>query len=185
VLTRSDWIAALAGVVVALAGPGIELWPCALIGLAIFAWTLTPTEARFSGAWRGFLFGTAVNAVVLRFVPNVIASFTPLPWALGVVALLLLAASEALRWVICALISVRLERWGTPRYAAFAAGAYVATFVPVVFPWTIAGGLTPWPSLVQLAEFVGEREPVCAFYLVVYPCCRFAVVAIAPPVAVG
>jgi apolipoprotein N-acyltransferase len=155
---RALVLSAIAGAMVALAGPHIDAWPCALVGLALFACALEPDkQRRFEGAFRGLVFGTAVNVVVLRFVPSVIATFTPLPWAAGVLALVLLAASEALRWVVAAIVCVRLVRWKMPRFAAFAIGVWTGTFVPVVFPWTIAAGLTPWPALVQLGEFVGER----------------------------
>jgi apolipoprotein N-acyltransferase len=30
-------------------------------------------------------------------------------------------------------------------------------FFPAVFPWSVVGGITPWPAMLQLAEFIGER----------------------------
>src|SRR5262249_25459453 len=44
-----------------------------------------------------------------------------------------------------------------PRPAAFAVGVFAGTFVPTVFPWSPAGGVTPWPAMVQLADVIGER----------------------------
>jgi apolipoprotein N-acyltransferase len=40
---------------------------------------------------------------------------------------------------------------------AFAVGVYGAAFVPAIFPWTPAAGITRWPVLVQLADTIGER----------------------------
>jgi apolipoprotein N-acyltransferase len=157
-------VCAIAGGVVALAGPRIEIWPCAFVGLAIFAFVLEPAKERlFDGGLRGLVFGTAVNVVVLRFVPSVITSFTPLPWAAGALALVLLATAEGLRWSVAAIVCLRLVRWGMPRWTAFMIGVYAGSFVPVVFPWTIAGGLTPWPWLVQLGEIIGERGVTALF----------------------
>lgn len=152
----------------ALGAPPVDLWPMVWVGLGLFAWTLgdaapgvRPAGGRarraFEGALRGLLFGTVVNVVVLRFVPAVIVRFTPLPLGVGVLALVLLAASEGLRWATAAVVAVRLARVGVPRWIAFAIGAYAGTFVPVIFPWSPAGGLTPWPAFVQLADLIGER----------------------------
>jgi apolipoprotein N-acyltransferase len=97
------------------------------------------------------------NLVALRFVPNVVARFTPLPWSAGLLALILLAAFEGVRWGIAGWVTSRLLRLRLPLSFAFPSGIYAGTFVPTVFPWTLAGGLTPWPELVQLADVLGER----------------------------
>ena len=34
---------------------------------------------------------------------------------------------------------------------------WISTFVPGVFGWTVASGISPWRSLVQIADVVGER----------------------------
>jgi apolipoprotein N-acyltransferase len=52
---------------------------------------------------------------------------------------------------------VALARRGVPRFLAYATGVYLALFAPGLFPWTPAGGLTPWPVLVQTADVIGER----------------------------
>jgi apolipoprotein N-acyltransferase len=110
-----------------------------------------------SGGGLGLAFGVGANVVALRFVPDTIARFTPLPWAAGAVALVLLALAQGVRWAIAAIVLVQLARRGVPRWVAFGAGVFASTFVPAVFPWSPAGGVTPVPALVQLAELVGER----------------------------
>jgi apolipoprotein N-acyltransferase len=90
-------------------------------------------------------------------VPMVVARFTPLPWAAGALALLLLSVEQSLRWVVAGVVHKQLTRRAVPGWAAFAAGVYAGTFAPVVFPWSAAGGVTPWPAMVQLADLVGER----------------------------
>jgi apolipoprotein N-acyltransferase len=109
------------------------------------------------GGGRGLAFGLGANLVFLRFVPAVIARFTPLPWAVGLLALVLLAAAQSLAWAACGVVFVRLARVGAPRALAFAIAALVAALVPCVFPWSPAGALTPWPAMVQLADVIGER----------------------------
>jgi len=111
----------------------------------------------FRGGLLGLGFGIGANAVALRFVPGLIARFTPLSYPVGLLALLLLAAAQALRWVGAAWAWNALVRWRVPRPVAFAVAVYAGTWVPVIFPWNPAGGATLHPELVQLADLVGER----------------------------
>ncbi len=106
---------------------------------------------------HGAAFGLAANLVAFRFVPTVVTSFTPLPWIAGALALVLLSAAQALRWWLAAIVRDVLVRRGVPSWAGFAIGVYAGTFFPMVFPWNPAGGATPWPAMVQLADVVGER----------------------------
>ena len=96
--------------------------------------------------------------MALRFVPTVIGRFTELPAIAAYLALVLLAMAQALAWAAGAAMARWLAgRAAVPSWLAFAIGVYVATFLPAIFPWTPAGGLTPFPLLVQTAEVVGER----------------------------
>jgi apolipoprotein N-acyltransferase len=154
-VTARTWtaIAAVSGAIFALVGPPTDLLPAEAIGLAGFALCLS----RAPGAMRGLAFGLGANVVALRFVPTTIARFTPLPWAVGAVALVLLSAAQGLVWLAAAWSHHRLLRAGFPQWAAFACAVYLGCFVPAVFPWTPAGGLTPWPVFVQAADLAGER----------------------------
>jgi apolipoprotein N-acyltransferase len=155
------------GALMALATPPMDVYPMAWFGLVAFSWILAeenernPRGQRLSSALRllllGLVFGIGTNLVALRFIPPVIARFTPLPTSLGPVALLVLAAFEASRWVAAAGAYWLLVRVRVPRSLAFAVGVYAGTFVPTMIPWTVACGVCPWPATVQLAEFVGER----------------------------
>lgn len=161
-------LALASGLVFAGSTPPTDLRFGILGGLVVFAFALlapdTPDAsartAAKAGAWRGFLFGLGANVLALRFVPEVIERFTPLPALAGWVALLLLAAAQALPWTIGGAVTACLARGRrtlAPPFLAFATGVYVATFVPALFPWTPAGGLSPFPVLLQSAELVGER----------------------------
>lgn len=91
-------------------------------------------------------------------MPGVVTRFTELPAVAAYLALVLLAMAQALSWCAGgAVAGLLVRRARVPSWLAFAVGAYVATFVPTIFPWTPAGGLTPFPILVQSAEVVGER----------------------------
>jgi apolipoprotein N-acyltransferase len=117
----------------------------------------TKARGAFSGGLRGLAFGVGANVVAFRFVAPTVTRFTSLPAAAAWLAVVLLSLAQGLSWAACGVVHGRLARRGVPDWAAFAIGAYVATFVPQVFPWTPAGGATPWPSTVQLADIVGER----------------------------
>jgi apolipoprotein N-acyltransferase len=175
VLNESFWtaFAALAGLVFALIAPPVDAIPLAWVGLAGLAYglevdlrrgpraTADETRARlgalFEGGGRGLAFGFGANLLLFRFIPRVITKFTPLPFAAGLVALALLALAQGLPWVLVAVVRGALVRSNVPRPVAFALAVYAAMFVPMLFPWTPAGGITPWPAMTQLAEHIGER----------------------------
>jgi apolipoprotein N-acyltransferase len=160
-------IAASAGVVLALAAPPFDAYPTLWLGMVALAWCLagdpgwpafaSRSRVALTGARRGLVFGAAANLLALRFIPGVIARFTPLPWVAGLAALVLLAFFEGTRWMIAGIACETLARARVPRPLAFAAGVYAGTFVPTMIPWTVAGGASPWPAMVQLADVFGER----------------------------
>jgi apolipoprotein N-acyltransferase len=116
-----------------------------------------PKVKWHAGAFRGWLFGTGVNVIVLRFVPTTIARFTDLPVAAGLLALLLLAMFQGVRWLVAAWLARQLFQRRVPAFLAWGIGVWVSTFVPGVFGWTVASGISPWRSLVQIADVIGER----------------------------
>lgn len=160
-------LALVSGALLATAGPPTDLLPALWVGMAGLAWALAEdprwpafasrTRVALTGARRGLVFGFAANFVALRFIPVTITRFTPLPWAVAIVALALLAAFEATRWMVAAVACETLARARVPRPVALAVGVYAGTFVPTMIPWTVAGGASPWPTMVQLADVVGER----------------------------
>ncbi|MGO8995224.1 MAG: apolipoprotein N-acyltransferase [Polyangiaceae bacterium] len=153
-------LSALSGALFALVAPPTSLVPVVWVSLAGLAYALDVHPRRASwldGGGRGLAFGFGANVVLLRFVPAVIARFTPLPFAAGVLALVLLALAQGVPWGVAAVVRSALVRAKVPRPVGFALGVYASTFVPSVFPWTPAAGLTPWPALVQLADAIGER----------------------------
>jgi apolipoprotein N-acyltransferase len=164
---RKYALALLAGAVLACGAPPFDLYPALWMGMSALAWLLdedpvwpafaSPARVALTGARRGLAFGLGANLVALRFIPGVVARFTPLPWAVGATGLLLLAAFEGLRWMVAAVACETLVRARVPRPVSFAMGVYAGTFLPTMLPWTPAGGVSPWPAMVQLADIVGER----------------------------
>ena len=149
----------------ALSAPPTSLYPALWIGMGGLAWSLdAPIEVKpggrfriLEGGGRGLAFGAAANIVALRFVVATVTQFTALPAAAAWTALVLLAVAQGVRWLFAGVAARWLASRGVPRWAAFAVGVYAATFVPAIFPWSPAGGVAPWPAMVQLADLVGER----------------------------
>ncbi len=162
---RTLGLATTSGAVFALAAPPTSLYPTLWVGMVGLSWALaeplgppkTRLKAAFTGGARGLAFGAAANLVALRFVVETVTRFTSLPLAAAVVALALLALAQGLRWMATGLVDSWLAARGIPRWASFSVGVYASTFVPAIFPWSPAGGVTPWPAMVQLADLVGER----------------------------
>src|SRR5215831_1675908 len=152
-------IALASGLLFALAAPPANFYLGLWLGLFGFAFALTRARPgrRLSGGLSGWAFGFAANVVAFRFVAQTITRFTFLPWSAAWLAVILLAAAQGLSWAACGIVHDWLAKRDVPRPYAFAIGAYAATFVPQVFPWSPAGGATPWPATVQLADLIGER----------------------------
>lgn len=163
---KSLLLAITGGVIFALTSPPTDLYPAVFLGLAALAASIedAPSAARAFG--RGAAWATAAGIVGLRFVPAVIQRFTTLGPAAAYLALVLLAAGQSLLWAIgAAVTNVIHRRARAPFELAFAAGVLVAVSLPSIFAWTPAGLVSPWPSLVQLADVVGERGVSVLFAL--------------------
>ena len=151
-------VAFASGLLFALAAAPANVYPALWVGLFGLAYSLGfARDGALSGGLRGLAFGFGANVVAFRFVAVTIERFTALPAAAAWLAVVLLALGQGVAWAVGAVVHDRLARRGVPTWAAFAIGVYVTTFVPQIFPWSPAGGATPWPATVQLAEYVGER----------------------------
>jgi apolipoprotein N-acyltransferase len=157
-IRRSAALAAIGGLVFSLAAPPTNLYPAVLIGLGLcYAATRGATRARVAAA-LGLIWATAAGIVGMAFVPGVIARFTPIGFAGGVVALVLLAAFQAGAWAAATgLAHVLARRCGFAGPLAFGVAVLLAISIPAVITWSPAALLSPWPILVQLAELIGER----------------------------
>ena len=149
-------VAFVGGLAFAAATPPLDITAGILVGLVVLGRALLEGADVRLGARCGFFFGLAANLIALRFVPEVVPRFTPLPAVAGWAALILLAAAQALPWMIAGALTRTLARH-VPGWLAYGSAVYVATFVPAIFPWTPAGGLAEWPVLLQTADVVGER----------------------------
>jgi apolipoprotein N-acyltransferase len=159
-------LAVLGGVAFALTSPPTDLYPAVVIGLALLAASVHDAPSFWRAFGRGAAWGTAAGIIGLRFVPAVIQRFTPLGSAASYLALVLLALGQSLIWAIAAGIADVLRRRArVPLELSFTVGVMVAVSLPTIFAWTPAGLVSPWPTLVQLADLIGERGVSAIFAL--------------------
>lgn len=146
------------GAVFALTGPPTDLLVAVPVGLMALAVALEAAPRPRRAAWLAWLWATAAGLVGLRFIPSVVELFTPLGLAGGLAGWAALASFQALAWAAAAwLLAAVRARWAIPTWLAFALLVLLASSLPGVFVWTPAGLLALRPSLLQLAELVGER----------------------------
>lgn len=159
-------VAALGGVAFALSAPPLNLYPAVLLGLGALSVALSGALRPRRAAWVGWVWATAAGVAGMRFIPGVIERFTPLGFGLGIVALVLLAAFQALAWALAAaLAALAMTRARLDRRLAFGGLVLVALSIPTVFTWTPAGLVSPWPAFIQLADFIGGRGVSVLFAL--------------------
>lgn len=165
-------LAIAGGAIAALATPPTNIYPALFVGLTMLAASLDDAPSAGRAFGRGLVWATVASIVGMRFVPSVVERFTPLGFAAGVVALVLLSAAQSLLWGMGAAVTNLLQRRArVPLEVAFAAGTMVTVSLPSVFAWTPAGIVCPWTSLVQLADVIGERGVSVLFAIV---CALFA-----------
>lgn len=160
-MTPARWGLALAvvgGVGFALTAPPFDLYPSVLLGLIALSLALSTAHSLRRAALLAWLWATSAGLVGMHFIPDVVQRFTPLGWAGGVAALLLLCAGQAGTWALGGVVVQLLRRRvGLAPPIAFGAGVLVAIVPTIVIAWTPAGVITPWPAFVQLGEIIGER----------------------------
>ncbi|HRI68589.1 MAG TPA: apolipoprotein N-acyltransferase [Polyangium sp.] len=160
-------VALFGGAIAALATPPTNIYPALFVGLAMLAFALDDAPSAVRALGRGVAWGTAAGVVGMRFVPSVVDRFTPLGFAAGTVALVLLAAAQSLLWGIGAAVTNLVQRRArAPLELAFAGGMLITVTLPSVFAWTPAGIVCPWTCLVQLADLIGERGVSVLFAII-------------------
>lgn len=157
--TRKLWtalaLAALSGLLTALACPPVGLWPLAFVAWAPLLVALHDRSPR-DAFWLGAAQGLVLDVVAVRWLPDVIRTFAGHSWILCAGIALALHAYGAGRPAVLAWLAARARRNGWPPGAAFvlAVGATEA-FFPLLFPWTLGVATVRTPVLMQLAELGG------------------------------
>jgi apolipoprotein N-acyltransferase len=151
--TALPWLlAALSGLALALAVPGLGLAPLALV----FPILLLEALERVEGKWRpwfiGWLAGTVFWSVSSNWVVAVMHSYGGLPQLAAVGVLLGMGAYLGILWAVAgavtALVPGRLRIWLFP--PVWIAVTVLQRFQPYGFTWNdVASAFTDWPWLMQ------------------------------------
>jgi apolipoprotein N-acyltransferase len=158
-------LSALSGLSWVLAGPDVDLWPLAYVGLVplLVAVERAPTLRR--AALYGWIAGLVANAGGFTWITELLTRHAAMPWILGVLALLLLAAYQAVVFLLFAVavrriraISAERDAGAAPLPMVLLAPLAMVTFellVPFIFPWYLAVVQAWVPPVIQIAELTG------------------------------
>ncbi len=159
---RTLGLAALAGAVIAFAGP-----PRTLPLLAFFATPLLlaaiegPHGARTTSARRGLVaglvMGTVANGIALFWVVGLLETFAHFPLVAALPVALLLWVAQAVPFALAGAGAAALMARRAPGYLVLPATLTVAfSLTPALFPWRPSAPEIPWVPFIQLAEIGGR-----------------------------
>lgn len=165
-------LSALSGLSWVLAGPDIDLWPLGYVGLVPLCWAVERAPTLRRAALHGWIAGLVANAGGFSWITELLTRHADMPWILGALALLLLAAYQAVVFLLFAVLVRRIRdvSRGAPASAAaprahraplpmvlLAPLAMVTSelVVPFIFPWYLAVVQAWVPPVIQIAELTG------------------------------
>lgn len=155
---RGAGLAIATGLVLVIAAPPIGWWPLGWLFAAPVMVAIARAPTRRTALFWGWLAGFSANAVGFYWVIGLLTTHAGLPWLLGLLALVLLAAYQALVfWLFAA--AIWWLRALAPRVplAVTAPLAMVAAelIVPFMFPWYAGVTQVPNVGVIQIAELTG------------------------------
>ncbi|MCA9625092.1 MAG: apolipoprotein N-acyltransferase, partial [Myxococcales bacterium] len=148
-------LAALSGLLYALACPGFDAWPLALVAQVPLILALRgQTPKRATGL--GWVAGLVMCVVGFYWLRELLITFAHLPVPLPSLGMVVVAAYQAGRMALVGLVFGLATRRGWPPLPVFAAAFISAELVyPELFPWYYAGCVHNALPLLQLAEYGG------------------------------
>jgi apolipoprotein N-acyltransferase len=168
-------LSALSGLTWVLAGPDIDLWPLAYVGLMPLCWTADRAPTLRRAALHGWIAGLVANAGGFSWITELLTRHADMPLLLAVLALLLLAAYQAVVFLLFAVLvrrirDVSISGPSAVENTAAASRAHAALpmvllaplamvtselVVPFIFPWYLAVSQAWVPPVIQIAELTG------------------------------
>jgi apolipoprotein N-acyltransferase len=156
-------LSALSGLSWVLAGPDIDLWLLGYAGLVPLCWAIDRAPTPRRAALHGWIAGLVANAGGFSWITELLTRHAAMPWILGALALLLLAAYQGLVFLLFAVLVRRVR--DVPRGSAAAPLPMVLLaplamvtselVVPFIFPWYLAVVQAWVPPVIQIAELTG------------------------------
>lgn len=160
---RNTAVALAAGIMWVLASADFDIWPLAYVAIIPTLWLIDRAPTRRRAIAYGWLSGLSCNAVGFYWITELLTRHAAMPWLLGVLALLLLSAYQALVFAFfaAAVRGVRdrsAEILGRPLPMVLVAPAAMVAFeilVPFIFPWYLAISQAWVAPVIQIAELTG------------------------------
>lgn len=154
-------LSALSGLSWVLAGPDNDLWPLAYVGLVPLLVAVDRAPSWRSAALYGWIAGLFANTGGFYWITELMTRHAAMPWVLGALALLLLAAYQAVVFLLFAVVVRRIRvvpGARAPLPMVLLAPVVMVAFellVPFIFPWYLAVVQAWVAPVVQIAELTG------------------------------
>jgi apolipoprotein N-acyltransferase len=157
-------LSALSGLSWVLAGPDIDLWPLAYVGLVPLLVAVDRAPSGRSAALYGWIAGLVANTGGFYWITELLTRHAAMPWVLGALALLLLAAYQAVVFLLFAVVVRRIRvvsasaETRAPLPMVLLAPVVMVAFellVPFIFPWYLAVVQAWVAPVIQVAELTG------------------------------
>lgn len=154
---RGMAVSAGAGALAALGQAPLDLWPLALIGLALIYLRVRAASTPMQAFWRGWgaglgYFAFALSWIVEPFLVDIARHGWMAPFAL-----VLMAGGLALFWGAAAALAVRIGGSAVAWIAAMTGAELIRSYVFTGFPWALIGHLWLPTPIVQWAAFFGPH----------------------------
>ncbi|ACY14692.1 apolipoprotein N-acyltransferase [Haliangium ochraceum] len=166
-------LSVLSGLSWVVAGPDVDVWPLAYVGLVPLLVAVERARSTRQAALCGWVAGLVANVLGFAWIIELLTRHAAMPGLLGALALLLLAAYQALVFMLFAAAVRGLRERSRARGAAWPlwalAPACMVAFeflVPFLFPWYLAISQAWVPPMIQLAEFTGPLGVTAVIALV-------------------
>lgn len=151
-------ISVAAGLAFGFGQPPFDLWPVALLGLALGLWAVMQAQSRRNAALSGWLFGLGYFGLSLHWIVEPFFVDAAVTGWMAPFALVGLAGGLALFWALACALSVWRGRVQLLMLVGLWAVAELArAYVLTGFPWGLVGyALAPTP-LVHLSAWIGPH----------------------------
>lgn len=155
--------ASISGAMWFLAGADFDIWPLSYVAAVPLFWVIERAPTRRRALFLGWLAGLVTNMGGFYWIIHLLTRHAAMPWILGLVALLLLCAYQALVFLFFAaavrrIRAVSAHKLGAPLPMVLVAPLCMVAFeilVPFIFPWYLAVTQAWVTPMIQLSELTG------------------------------
>lgn len=164
---QNPWVAVgvsiLSGCLWFLACADFDIWPLAWVAMIPSMWVIENAPTRRRALFYGWITGLVANLGGFYWIANLLERFAHMPYIVGLLGLLLLAAYQAtvfwlFAWAMRGIRRTSADKLGAPLPMALVAPIVMVSFellVPFMFPWFLAITQAWVVPVIQIAEITG------------------------------